>query len=97
MTSEGRPFSEVNQVVASKLAIAFEWDQQMVDAVTDAVCFAIAAEYGGRPHYIPKRNGALRERIRREFNGRNIQSLSRKYSVSCSTVRRIVSKKPSKS
>ena len=91
MSDEQKTFANVNEVIARRLA-SFGWDEQMVGSVTDAICFAIAQEYGGRAWYVPKRNGEVKKRIREEFTGRNIQELSRRYGYSASTVRRLVAK-----
>ncbi len=91
--SEDVSFTDVNLVISRRLASAFGWDPQMVDAVTDAIVFELAKVYGGRSHYIGKRNGLMRQRMREDFNGRNIHELSRKYGVSCATVRRTVAKR----
>jgi Mor family transcriptional regulator len=79
--------------VAQRLQRSYGWDEERATQAAEIVVNQLRKDFGGKRHYLPGKNGQFRERIRAEFNGRNIVELSRIYGVSARTVRRYVAKK----
>jgi len=76
------------QVVADRLERSLGWDPEGSLQVAEIAIDELRRTYGGKRHYMPAQNGVFRERIIKEFNGRNIVELTRIYGVSASTIRR---------
>lgn len=78
--------------IAARLSSSYGWDDERATQTAEVVMDVLRKDFGGSRIYIPSRNGEAKERVRNEFNGRNIVELSRKYGVSAQTVRNYLKK-----
>lgn len=76
--------------VAGRFQNSLGWDEERAMQCAEMAMDAIKDTFGGRQVYIPMRNGDARQKVRAEFNGRNIAELSRKYGVCTRTIRNYV-------
>lgn len=79
--------------IGSRFERCYGWDQERAKQVAEVAADQLRKDFGGAKHYIPSGSALFMGRIKREFNGRNITELSKKYGVSCRTVRRYVNGK----
>lgn len=66
-------------------------EESFTESVSAAMEEQIIREFGGGPVYVLKINrDAIRESVRREFNGRNRRELCRKHGIGRSTFYRML-------
>lgn len=80
-------------LLAGRFERAYGWDAERAVQVAETAADQMRKDFGGSRHYLPTGNGMFRDSIRKEFDGRNIAILARKYGVSCRTVMRYVVEK----
>jgi len=86
-------WSACKGIISRRLETSCGWSREKSMQVAEIAADAIRREYGGGRHYIPGKNNFFRDRVRAEFNGRNMAELSKLYGISCMTIRRYLRRK----
>lgn len=82
-------------IVERFIQILSEIHPAISEAHKNSIEQRIRQEYAGEKVYIRKTAANRHERIRQRFTGNNIDRLAKEIGVSCRTIRRAVTAKPS--
>lgn len=86
--SERFKWEDAEKCIAEQFIRSHGWDEERAKQTAEIAAAAIRREYGGSRHYLPAKNGTFKAKVREEFNGRNIAEMSKRFGISCRTIRR---------